>query len=146
MATFKRDCAGCSRRFTAKASNAKWCGAACKKRAQRVGRAEAKKATEDSPLVDRLRVELGEAADTLDGMLALELAARIAKTGATSTLVRELRVVKAAALGEPSPTDGKSGDDGDEDDEPGAADPGMALVLAMEERRDSKRADAAATG
>lgn len=148
MATFERDCAGCNRRFTAKAANARWCSSGCKTRAQRVGKAAAKEA-EPSRLVERLRadLEVKDASGSFEGLLAIEMAERLVKSGPAgfSTLARDLRVVRAAALGEELPTGGEAGE-GADDPAISAPDPGFAKVLEIEERRDAKLAEASSAG
>lgn len=144
MATHSMVCAGCATRFQAKSPRAKWCSSSCRTRNARAKRIAATEELEPSRLVEVLRDELtaAGAAESFDGLLAIELAQRVARSGPQgfTSMARELRVLRAAALGEEAP----QGADDDQPVKPAPPDPGVAVVLAIEERREAKLADAAA--
>jgi hypothetical protein len=95
-------CGACGAEFEAKRSTAKFCGAACQKRAKRGATSPANEPDPNAGLVESVRRELGDAQrlDTVDGQLAIELAKQVTAAGATGIagLSKELRTVMASAL------------------------------------------------
>ena len=91
-------CQHCSKTFTPRRSDAKYCGSTCRGHARKVRLAggEAPRPqivalpTTGSPLTDATRAELGALAETADGILLLTLAARIDAVPETSPALATL--------------------------------------------------------
>ena len=103
-------CQHCSKTFTPKRSDARYCGSTCRSKARtiRLAGGQAPRASVAPPpvaaglLTDATRAELGPLADTADGILLLTLAARIDSVPETApalaTLSKEFAARKSDLL------------------------------------------------
>lgn len=154
-------CQVCGEGFEAQRSTARFCGSTCRSRARRsgAGRDQAEPVEvevcgspagtadgsptrglkPEDPLVTAVRRELGDKVGSVDGQIALHLAAQVkAATGsAASTLAKELRTVLDRVLRSSLPLVLES------DEQPAAPEPETAEVKAARRRREQKAAAAA---
>ena len=95
-------CQQCAKTFTAKRSDAKYCGSTCRNHARlaRINGTPVLSVVSTAPaaglLTDATRSELGHLADTADGILLLTLAARIDAVPETSPALSSLSKEYAA--------------------------------------------------
>lgn len=152
-------CQVCGEGFEAQRSTARFCGSTCRSRARRSGAGrdqaepvevgESPAGTADGsptrglkpedPLVTAVRRELGDKVGSVDGQIALHLAAQVkAATGsAASTLAKELRTVLDRVLRSSLPLVLEP------DEQPVAPEPETDEVKAARRRREQKAAAAA---